>query len=63
VTQLGTRLHVLLKRDTPAAVKKVKEILRQAGFEAEVQQTPANLEDVFVASTSFEGDERVAPRA
>ncbi|HEV2110764.1 MAG TPA: ABC transporter ATP-binding protein [Gammaproteobacteria bacterium] len=63
VTQLGTRLHALLKRDTPAAVKQVKEILRQAGFEAEVQQTPANLEDVFVASTSFEGDERVAPRA
>lgn len=63
VTQLGTRLHALLKRDTPSAVKKVKEILRQAGFEAEVQQTPANLEDVFVASTSFEGEERVAPRA
>ena len=63
VTQLGTRLHALLRRDTPAAVKQVKEILRQAGFEAEVQQTPANLEDVFVASTSFEGDERVAPRA
>src|SRR5579859_3125227 len=63
VTQLGPRLHALLKRDTPSAVKKITGILNRAGLEAEVQQTPANLEDVFVAATSFEGDERVAPRA
>ena len=63
VTQLGTRLHALLKRDTPAPVKKIAELLHRAGIEAQVQQTPANLEDVFVAATSFEGDERVAPRA
>ncbi|HEV2331979.1 MAG TPA: ABC transporter ATP-binding protein, partial [Gammaproteobacteria bacterium] len=63
VTQLGTRLHALLKRDTPEPVQKIAELLRRAGIEAQVQQTPANLEDVFVAATSFEGDERVAPRA
>jgi ABC-2 type transport system ATP-binding protein len=63
VTQLGTRLHALLKRNTPAPVKKLTEILRRAGLKAEIQETPANLEDVFVEATSFEGDERVAPRA
>ncbi len=63
VTQLGTRLHALLKRDTPAPVKKLTEILRRAGLKADIQETPANLEDVFVEATSFEGDERVAPRA
>jgi len=63
VTQLGTRLHALLKKDTPAPVKKLTEVLHRAGLEAQVQETPANLEDVFVASTSFEGDERVARRA
>ena len=63
VTQLGSRLHALLKRDTPSAVKRVTEILRRAGLDAGVQQTPANLEDVFVVSTSFQGDERMAPRA
>ena len=63
VTQLGTRLHALLKRDTAAPVRKITDILRKAGLQAEVHETPANLEDVFVASTAFEGDERVAPRA
>ena len=63
VTQLGTRLHALLKRGTPAPVKKLTEILRKAGLRAEVQEIAANLEDVFVTVTSFEGDERMAPRA
>jgi len=63
VTQLGSRLHALLRRDTPSAVKRVTEILQRSGLEADVQQTPANLEDVFVVATSFQGDERVAPHA
>jgi len=63
VTQLGTRLHALLRRDTAAPVKKLTEVLRQAGLKAEVKEISANLEDVFVTVTSFEGDERVAPRA
>lgn len=63
VTQLGSRLHALLRRDTPSAVQRVTEILQRAGLDAAVQQTPANLEDVFVVSTSFQGDERMAPRA
>src|SRR5579863_973466 len=48
-------------------VFQVRGCLLHLGFqarpEAQVQETPANLEDVFVASTSFEGDERVARRA
>jgi ABC-2 type transport system ATP-binding protein len=63
VTQLGTRLHALLKRDTATPVERLTETLRQAGLKAEVREIPANLEDVFVTVTSFEGDERVAPRA
>lgn len=63
VTQLGTRLHALVRRDAPEPVQKVTETLRRAGLEAAVRLTPANLEDVFVAATMFEGDERVAPRA
>ena len=63
VTQLGTRLHALLRKDTPAPVKQLTEVLHRAGLEARVQERPANLEDVFVASTSFEGDERVGRRA
>ena len=63
VTQLGTRLHALLRRDTAAPVKKLADALHEAGLEAEVRQIEANLEDVFVTATSFEGDERVAPRA
>jgi ABC-2 type transport system ATP-binding protein len=63
VTQLGTRLHALLKRDTATPVKRLTETLRQVGLKAEVREIPANLEDVFVTVTSFEGDERVAPRA
>ena len=63
VTQLGIRLHALLKRDTPSPLKKIGAALRQAGIEAEVKPISANLEDVFVTATSFEGDERVAARA
>jgi len=63
VTQLGTRLHALLKKDTPSPVKKLTDVLQKAGLKAEVLETPANLEDVFVASTSFEGDDPVARRA
>ena len=63
VTQLGTRLHALLKRETPSPLKKVAAALRQAEIQAEVKPISANLEDVFVTATSFEGDERVAARA
>ena len=53
VTQLGTRLHALLDRSTKGGVKQVSGLLGGAGLECRVQETPANLEDVFVASTGF----------
>ncbi|HET7922133.1 MAG TPA: ABC transporter ATP-binding protein [Gammaproteobacteria bacterium] len=57
VAQLGLRLHALLDRDVPDPVARVREVLKAAGLDAEVEQTPANLEDVFVAATGFAGQE------
>jgi ABC-2 type transport system ATP-binding protein len=51
LAQLGLRLHVLLDRDTPDATGLVRNRLTQAGIEAQVEATRANLEDVFVAAT------------
>ena len=53
VTQLGSRVHVLLERDAPPAgemAQRLAEALRAAGLERS-NSTPAepNLEDVFVA--------------
>ena len=63
VTQIGTRLHALLDKETKGGAKRVTELLKGAGIECRVQDTPANLEDVFVASTGFSresGDHRAA---
>jgi ABC-2 type transport system ATP-binding protein len=51
LAQLGLRLHVLVDQGASDAVARVKQTLSQAGIEAEVQATRANLEDVFVAAT------------
>ncbi|HEY4128611.1 MAG TPA: ABC transporter ATP-binding protein [Gammaproteobacteria bacterium] len=51
VTQIGNHLHALLKKDTRDGVKKVQALLKKQGIEAKVQETHADLEDVFVAST------------
>ncbi|HWP94169.1 MAG TPA: ABC transporter ATP-binding protein [Gammaproteobacteria bacterium] len=51
VAQIGARLHVLLRRDTPEPVRTVSALLTAAGVQAEVEKVPANLEDVFVAAT------------
>lgn len=53
VAQLGTRLHVLIAGDIPEPVNKVRAALVAAGLAAKLEQTPANLEDVFVAATGF----------
>jgi ABC-2 type transport system ATP-binding protein len=63
VTQIGTRLHALLDKDTRGGPKRVTEFLKGKGLDAKVQETPANLEDVFVASTGFNresGDKHAA---
>lgn len=53
VTQLGMRLRVMLDRHTEDPVGVVRRGLADAGIEARVELTPANLEDVFVAATGF----------
>ncbi len=53
VTQLGTRLHVMVDLSTREPVERLKSVLSEAGLTAGVERTPANLEDVFVAATQF----------
>jgi ABC-2 type transport system ATP-binding protein len=49
VTQLGMRLRVLLDRNLPEPLERVRGLLDGKGCEARL--THANLEDVFVAVT------------
>jgi ABC-2 type transport system ATP-binding protein len=51
LAQMGTRLHVLIDRDTSDALAVVREALAGGGVQAEVRQRRPNLEDVFVAAT------------
>jgi ABC-2 type transport system ATP-binding protein len=51
VTQIGTRLHALLDKDTRDGVKQVQALLKKEGVKAGVKEAHADLEDVFVAST------------
>jgi ABC-2 type transport system ATP-binding protein len=53
VAQLGTRFHVLIAGDIPNPVDRVHEALAKANLAARLEQTPANLEDVFVVATGF----------
>jgi ABC-2 type transport system ATP-binding protein len=51
VAQLGNRLHVLVARDEPEPVERLRGLVRGACPEALVERVAANLEDVFVAAT------------
>jgi ABC-2 type transport system ATP-binding protein len=51
VAQLGTRLHALLDPDFRDAEARVRSAFAEAGVTAGVEETPASLEDVFVAAT------------
>lgn len=51
VTQLGTRLRVLLPDDRDDPAGRVRRHLADAGIDAECCQTTPSLEDVFVAVT------------
>jgi ABC-2 type transport system ATP-binding protein len=53
VTQLGTRLRIMLARDSDNPQARVEHALADAGIEASVRTAAANLEDVFVAATQF----------
>jgi ABC-2 type transport system ATP-binding protein len=51
LAQLGLKLHVLVARGVADAPGRVSQALRNAGVDAHVEATHANLEDVFVAAT------------
>ncbi len=53
MAQLGTRLHVLMRRDLEQPEARVAVALRDAGLDVRVEPVPASLEDVFVAATGF----------
>jgi ABC-2 type transport system ATP-binding protein len=60
VAQLGTRLHVLLRPDTPDPASRCAAHLRDAGVDARSTVVGASLEDVFVAATGFRRTTHVA---
>ena len=60
VAQLGTRLHVLLRPDTPGPQGRCAARLREAGVDAQTTEVGASLEDVFVAATGFKRTSHVA---
>ena len=61
VTQLGTRLRVLVPRDVTDPLHSVRHVLAEMGIDADSRIVGASLEDVFVAAT--QGDERPEVRA
>jgi ABC-2 type transport system ATP-binding protein len=62
LAQLGMRLHVLVDRSVADAAGRVRQALSNAGVEAQVEATRANLEDVFVAAT-LPGNDRATRSA
>jgi ABC-2 type transport system ATP-binding protein len=60
VTQLGTRLRVLVERSVPNPARHVGSALRSAGIQADAEHTRASLEDVFVAVTHQREERAVA---
>ncbi len=60
VAQLGTRLHVLLRPQTPDAAALCADRLHHASVPAHVAAVGASLEDVFVAATGFRRTTHVA---
>jgi len=53
VTQLGSRLHVLVGRDEPDPAERLRALVAADCPDAAVERVPATLEDVFVAATGF----------
>ena len=55
VTQLGTRLHVLVDATLPAPLPRLEAALKGAGMAAQTAIVRASLEDVFVMATRASG--------
>lgn len=61
VAQIGNELRVLIAKDLPQAEQATARLLRDAGFDiADCRQVNASLEDVFVAATLANQQERAA---
>src|SRR5690606_28986760 len=56
ISQLGSRLHVLLDRQLPQPEQWMRQTLADAGLDARCRLIAASLEDVFVAVTGGGGD-------
>ena len=55
VTQLGSRLRVMMAQIQPEPESRLRLLLSDVDAGAQVQQVRANLEDVFVVATNFGG--------
>jgi ABC-2 type transport system ATP-binding protein len=60
VAQLGNRLHALLSQDRADPEGSIRELLAQQRVQGKVERVRASLEDVFVAATRFNADEKAA---
>jgi ABC-2 type transport system ATP-binding protein len=56
VTQLGTRLRVLIPESISDPLERVHRVFSSKNLEASSELVSASLEDVFVAATLNEGD-------
>ncbi len=62
VTQLGSRLHVLVENSVADALGHVRGVLIAQGMVAELETITASLEDVFVVATDFGKNQGAAGR-
>ena len=58
VAQLGNRLHALLAQDRADPEGSIRALLAQQRVQGKVERVRASLEDVFVAATRFDADEK-----
>jgi ABC-2 type transport system ATP-binding protein len=58
VAQLGNRLHALLDPHRTDPDASIRALLAKQGVAGKVERVRASLEDVFVAATGFNADER-----
>lgn len=61
VTQLGSRIRVLVERTVENPVAYTQSLLGESTIEAKVNSTRANLEDVFVSTTGINRKPGAAP--
>ncbi|WP_220338344.1 ABC transporter ATP-binding protein [Wenzhouxiangella sediminis] len=57
VAQLGTRLHALTDKTIADPAELIRQALKDADIDSEVENVVANLEDVFVAATRLNDQE------